>query len=60
MVDVKRTLGSGVLAGLLALASACVEDGRTSHRFSVTFDAEGQVAHTAVGDDPRETLTGAR
>jgi hypothetical protein len=28
--------------------------------FSVTFNTEGKVTATGVGDDPRETLTGAK
>lgn len=36
------------------------EAGTTSRVFAVVFDREGRVLRSAVGDDPRETLPGAR
>jgi len=36
------------------------KDGQSSHLFSVTFGADGRVLRATVGDDPRETLTGAK
>lgn len=36
------------------------KNGQESKIFSVTFNTEGKVSTTAVGDDPRETLTGAK
>lgn len=36
------------------------EGGQISKIFSVTFDAQGRVQASAVGDDPRETMTGSR
>ena len=36
------------------------EGGQESKMFSVSFDAQGKVTRTGVGDDPRETLAGSR
>ncbi len=36
------------------------KNGQESKIFSVTFNTAGQVTATGVGDDPRETLTGAK
>jgi len=36
------------------------KNGQESKMFSVTFNTEGKVTATGVGDDPRETLTGAK
>lgn len=36
------------------------KNGQESKMFSVTFNTEGKVIATGVGDDPRETLSGAK
>jgi outer membrane protein assembly factor BamE (lipoprotein component of BamABCDE complex) len=34
--------------------------GNESKLFSVTFDAQGRVLRTGIGDDPRETMSGSK
>jgi outer membrane protein assembly factor BamE (lipoprotein component of BamABCDE complex) len=36
------------------------QEGQESKMFSVTFDAQGQVTRTGIGDDPRETMGGPK
>lgn len=36
------------------------KNGQESKMFSVTFSSEGKVTATGVGDDPRETMAGAK
>ena len=36
------------------------KNGQESRMFSVTFNTEGKVTATGVGDDPRETMSGAK
>jgi outer membrane protein assembly factor BamE (lipoprotein component of BamABCDE complex) len=36
------------------------QNGQDSKLFSVTFNADGQVLSSAVGDDPRESMTGGK
>ncbi len=36
------------------------KDGNESKMFSVTFNADGKVTTTGVGDDPRETMSGSK
>ncbi len=36
------------------------QNGQDSKLFSVTFDAAGKVVSSAVGDDPRDSLTGGK